>query len=52
MRRKILIALLALGTFVGYGSAIGRAVHHHRMHHGECAGWHHGSEDAPPPAQP
>jgi hypothetical protein len=41
MRRKITIALLALGTFVGYGSGIAHAVHHH---HAECAGWH---SDAP-----
>jgi hypothetical protein len=37
MRRKITIALLALGTFVGYASGIAHAVHHHCA---ECAGWH------------
>jgi hypothetical protein len=37
MRRKITIALLALGTFIGYGSAFAHAVHHH---HAECGGWH------------
>jgi len=37
MRRKIVIALLALGTFVGYGSSIAHAVHQH--HSAACAGW-------------
>ncbi|MGD0525009.1 MAG: hypothetical protein ABSE49_07690 [Polyangiaceae bacterium] len=37
MRRKITIALLALGTVVGYGSTLAHAVHHHR--HADCAGW-------------
>jgi hypothetical protein len=41
MRRKITIALLALGTFVGYGSSIAQAVHHH--HAGPCAGWSSGA---------
>ena len=41
MRRKITIALLALGTFVGYGSAIAHAVHHH--HAAPCAGWNAGT---------
>lgn len=41
IRRRILIALLALGTFVGYGSAIARAVHDHHAYAHECAGWHH-----------
>ena len=40
MRRKIAIALLALGTVAGYGSGIASAVHWHRVH-GECAHWHH-----------
>ena len=44
IRRRIVIALLALGTFVGYGSAIAGAVHHHRMHGHDCAGWHHGDD--------
>jgi hypothetical protein len=38
MRRKIVIALLALGTVVGYGSGIAHAIGHHHAH---CAGWHH-----------
>ena len=41
IRRRIVIALLAFGTFVGYGSAIAGAVHHHHMHACDCAGWHH-----------
>jgi hypothetical protein len=42
MRRRILIALLALGTFAGYGSGIAHAIHHHTHHAGEsCPGWHH-----------
>lgn len=44
MRRRIVIALLAIGTFVGYGSGIASAVHNHRMHHGQCAGWHRGGQ--------
>jgi hypothetical protein len=53
MRRRIVIALLGLGVFAGYGSAIAGAVHHHRMHHAACAHWHHGEEEAPPqPPQP
>ena len=40
MRRKITIALLALGTFLGYGSGIVHAVHHH--HAAQCAGWSSG----------
>jgi hypothetical protein len=38
MRRRIVIALLALGTVVGYGSGIAQLAH---GHHGHCAGWHH-----------
>jgi hypothetical protein len=32
MRRKIVIALLATGTILGYGSGIAHAVHAHRAH--------------------
>jgi hypothetical protein len=32
MRRKIVIALLATGTVLGYGSGIAHAVHMHRAH--------------------
>lgn len=40
MRRRILIAVLAAGTFLGYGSAIAHAVHHHHacQGHGPGAG--------------
>lgn len=48
MRRKIVIALLAAGTVLGYGSGIAHAVHWHWMHHGECAGWHHGPAEPGP----
>ena len=41
MRRKITIALLALGTFVGYGSANAHAVHHHDA--APCDGWNAGT---------
>ncbi|HEY6462883.1 MAG TPA: hypothetical protein VIY73_22085 [Polyangiaceae bacterium] len=41
MRRRIVIALLATGTFLGYGSAIAHAVHAHRTHGAACSGWHH-----------
>jgi hypothetical protein len=47
MRRKITIALLALGTVVGYGSGIAHAVHRHH-HHAACAGW---SSHADPPGE-
>jgi len=51
MRRRIVIALLALGTIAGYGSGIAHAVHMHRArwaHHGDsghCAGWHDDAEE-------
>jgi hypothetical protein len=35
MRRRIVIALLALGTVVGYGSGVAHAIHHR---HASCAG--------------
>jgi hypothetical protein len=38
MRRKALIVLLALGTVVGYGSAIARL---RGCHHGGWRGGHH-----------
>ncbi len=38
MKRRIVIALLALGVVGGYGSGIASAVHHH---HPACAGWQH-----------
>jgi hypothetical protein len=34
MKRKLLLAVLALGTVVGYGSALSHR-HHHRMHRAE-----------------
>ena len=42
MRRKIVIALLAVGTFLGYGSGIAHAVRARHAHGAQCAGWHHG----------
>jgi hypothetical protein len=39
MRRKIVIALLAFGTFAGYGSGIAHLVHGHADWRGECC--HH-----------
>jgi hypothetical protein len=44
MRRRIVIALLALGTVAGYGSAIAHAAHHHHASCGsrDADGWHHG----------
>jgi hypothetical protein len=44
MRRRIVIALLALGTVVGYGSGIAHAVRWHHAHEGHCSGWHHDSD--------
>lgn len=46
MKRRIVIALLALGVVGGYGTGIAHVVHHH---HAACAGWHeheheHGNE--------
>jgi hypothetical protein len=49
MRRRIVIALLALGTVAGYGSAIAHAAHHRHASCGSCDGWHHGE---PPSASP
>lgn len=43
MRRRIVIGLLALGTFVGYGSGVAHAVRMHRAMNGQaspCSGWH------------
>jgi hypothetical protein len=39
MRRKIVIALLALGTFTGYASGIAHLVHGHAHHAAHCH-WH------------
>jgi hypothetical protein len=42
MRRRIVIALLALGTVAGYGSGIAHMAYGHGRHGGECcSGWHH-----------
>jgi hypothetical protein len=38
MKRKIVIALLALGVVGGYGSSVAHALHHQ---HAACAGWSH-----------
>ncbi len=38
MKRKIVMALLALGVVGGYGSGLAHALHHH---HAACAGWQH-----------
>jgi hypothetical protein len=46
MRRKIAIALLAAGTFLGYGSAVAHAVRAHRVHD-HCAGWHSSERGEP-----
>jgi hypothetical protein len=47
MRRRIAIALLAAGTFLGYGSALAHAVHDHRAHGSQCSGWHHSESSEP-----
>jgi hypothetical protein len=46
MRRNIAIALLALGTVLGYGSGIAHVACHH---HHACSGWH--GQDSPPAAE-
>jgi hypothetical protein len=45
MRRNIAIALLALGTVLGYGSGIAHLACHR---HDACRGWH--GHESPPPA--
>jgi hypothetical protein len=52
MRRRIIIALLATGTFLGYGSAIAHAVHAHRTHGAACSGWHHDGDRGAPADRP
>jgi hypothetical protein len=52
MRRRIVIALLALGTVVGYGSGIAHAVRWHCVHHAHCAGWHHEQHGEPQQQDP
>jgi hypothetical protein len=39
MRRRITIAVLALGAIVGYGSGIAHILH---AHHAGCSDYHHG----------
>jgi hypothetical protein len=41
MRRRIAIALLALGAVLGYGSGIARLVHGHHHCADACRGDHH-----------
>jgi hypothetical protein len=41
MRRRIAIALLALGTVLGYGSGIARLVYGHSHCAEACRGQHH-----------
>jgi hypothetical protein len=43
MRRRVAIAVFALGTVLGYGSGIWHLAHAHRVH---CNGCHH--EQTPP----
>lgn len=52
MRRRMLMFLLGLGVFFGYGGAIASAAWHHRHGHGsDCGGpwsearWHHAPRD-------
>ncbi len=45
-RRNIAIALLALGTVLGYGSGIAHVAHMACHHHDACGGWH-GHESSP-----
>jgi hypothetical protein len=40
MRKRILIALLALGTIGGFGSGIASLVHHARHHACDHTSWH------------
>ena len=44
MKRRILIALLALGVVAGYGSSFAQALH---CRHAACSGWHHGYDEGP-----
>jgi hypothetical protein len=43
MRRRIVIALLAAGTLLGYGSAIAHAVHARHA----CGHWHDSASSDP-----
>jgi hypothetical protein len=48
MKRRIVMALLALGVVGGYGAGIASAVHHHHACGHACAGGHeHGDQRAP-----
>jgi hypothetical protein len=44
MRRRIAIALLALGTVLGYGSGIARLVHGYHGHCADACRGHHQAE--------
>jgi hypothetical protein len=46
-RRGVAIALLALGTLVGYGSGIAHALHAHGHCHDACAGAVHRGDTSP-----
>jgi hypothetical protein len=48
MRRRILIALLAIGTIGGFGSGIASLVHHARHHSCDHANWHDHAERVNP----
>lgn len=55
MRRRVLMLLLGLGVFFGYGGAIASASWHHRHH--DCGRfgehrWRHGFDEARPAAAP
>jgi hypothetical protein len=47
MRRRIAIALYALGAIVGYGSGIAHLAHAHRIHAVHCAPSDRGEAPAP-----
>ncbi|MGA7119653.1 MAG: hypothetical protein WBY94_06115 [Polyangiaceae bacterium] len=49
MRRRITIALLAFGTFAGYGSGIAHVVHHARHAPHSCPHW---ADPSPSPSDP
>ena len=56
MRRNLLIAVLALGTVLGFASGFGHLHHrfhrHHGGHAGPCCEAGHRTQGSPPPASP
>ncbi len=53
MRRNLLVAVLALGAILGFGSGFAHLHHrHHGAHHGRCCDHARPAQESPPPASP